>query len=135
MSDTERDLETVLSAYITCALWSSNDYWAEDEDPEPFDSWASRDDIAAESVQSMREDCAAMIDGAKDVVGSEWWDDEQFGHDFWLTRNRHGAGFWDRHYGDERGSLEDAAGDKLTKMAHIYGESDLYTGDDGKVYV
>jgi hypothetical protein len=51
----------------------------------------------------------------------------QIGHDFWLTRNRHGAGFWDRGLGD--------LGDKLTAAAHTYGESNLYVGDDGQVYV
>lgn len=39
---------------------------------------------------------------------------EQCGHDFILTRNGHGAGFWDRGYG--------AAGDRLTSAAKAYGE-------------
>ena len=54
-------------------------------------------------------------------------DPGQIGHDFWLTRNRHGAGFWDRGLGD--------VGDRLTKAAHAFGESDLYVGDDGNLYV
>ena len=51
----------------------------------------------------------------------------QLGHDIWLTRNRHGVGFWDRGLGD--------LGDKLTKAAHTLGESCVYLGDDGKVWV
>ena len=51
----------------------------------------------------------------------------QAGHDFWLTRNRHGAGFWDRGLGER--------GQRLTDAAHVYGESYLSIGDDGKVYV
>lgn len=40
--------------------------------------------------------------------------DASLGHDFWLTRNRHGAGFWDR------GMKE--LGEHLTDAAHAYGE-------------
>ena len=44
---------------------------------------------------------------------------EQGGHDFALTRNHHGAGFWDRGMGD--------LGDRLTDACRPYGESDAYT--------
>jgi len=40
----------------------------------------------------------------------------QLGHDLWLTRNRHGAGFWDRP-----DIYEDKA-DKLTEFAVSLGE-------------
>lgn len=39
---------------------------------------------------------------------------ENAGSDFFLTRERHGAGFWDRGLGD--------VGKRLTKAAHSYGE-------------
>lgn len=42
--------------------------------------------------------------------------------DFWLTRNRHGAGFWDRGAGD--------VGKRLTQAAHGFGEQDVV--DTGK---
>ena len=51
---------------------------------------------------------------------------ESFAYDYWLTRNRHGAGFWDR-------GLE-ALGDKLSDMAKIQGSVDAYCGDDGLIY-
>ena len=38
------------------------------------------------------------------------------GHDFYLTRNRHGAGFWDGDYEKEKG-------ERLTEAAHAYGET------------
>jgi hypothetical protein len=46
---------------------------------------------------------------------------EQAGHDFALTRNHHGAGFWDRGLGD--------VGDRLTEIAHGYGESNAWITD------
>ncbi len=58
---------------------------------------------------------------AADIVGRL----EEAGHDFWLTRNGHGAGFFDGAWGK--------AGDRLTKAAHTWGEVYLYV-DGGKIY-
>ena len=51
----------------------------------------------------------------------------QAGHDFWLTRNGHGAGFWD---GDWSAPYDDT----LTEASKNYGQFDTYLGDDGKIY-
>ena len=75
--------------------------------------WASIDDagdplegynVAPEALETMRQD-----------------------HDFWLTRNKHGAGFWDGDWAPE-------VGKRLTDAAHAYGSCDLYVGDDGMVH-
>ena len=50
----------------------------------------------------------------------------QVGHDFYLTRNRHGAGFWDRGLGER--------GDWLTKMSRPFGTQVAYV-HSGVVYV
>ena len=49
------------------------------------------------------------------------------GHDFWLTRNGHGAGFWD-------GDWPLPYADLLDKAAQAAGTCDLYVGDDGMIY-
>ena len=51
-----------------------------------------------------------------------WTVYEQHGHDFALTRNGHGTGFWDRGYG--------VVGGRLTEAAQAYGEHSVLT-DDG----
>jgi hypothetical protein len=51
----------------------------------------------------------------------------QLGHDFWLTRNNHGAGFWDRGLGE--------IGEKLTEIAQSFKECHVEQGDDGFLYV
>ena len=48
------------------------------------------------------------------------YDFGQAGHDFALTRNRHGAGFWDRGIDQ---------GDELTAMAQSEGSATIYVGD------
>lgn len=55
------------------------------------------------------------------------YDEHQAGIDFWLTRNGHGAGFWDRDLGE--------IGDKLTAAAETYRELGVYLGDDEQVHL
>jgi hypothetical protein len=126
------DTNSFLRGYITCALWSSND-----DDGEPLDACFDDSDIAPETLASMREDCEDFIEAnAIDLKayaftlgqqpGTVHDSAERAGHDFWLTRNGHGAGFWDRGLG--------ALGNRLSDAAKVYGSTDLYVGDDGKVH-
>jgi len=90
--------------------------------------------MAPETLQLIKNDCrdfignaAGLLDEAVTRVG---YDAERAGHDFWLTRNGHGAGFWCR---DE---LEDGGlGDKLTAIVAWFHGVGLYTGDDGLAYL
>ena len=132
-----RDFDDALRQYLETALWSSScNGQAEHDDCRGTDCDASLeylnygvDDLPAATHASMWEDLAGFINGALETDPDifDGIDAGQVGHDFWLTRNHHGAGFWDRGLGER--------GDILTKLAHPYGESDLYVGDDGKVYV
>ena len=119
-------LEAFTAAYIECALWSSTDE-SDESGGEPLDQNYGPEDIAPATLDAMRAECRAFLDAcaAKGIDVAEL-DSEQTGHDFWLTRNRHGAGFWDRGMGD--------LGRTLTDIAHAAGGADLYVGDDGKVY-
>ncbi len=85
-------------------------------------------DIAPETRAQAREDVSDFV-GLLQREGVNWQDamsPEQFGHDFWLTRNRHGAGFWDRGL--------DELGEMLTKRAGTFGAVDMYVGADGHIY-
>jgi hypothetical protein len=126
-------LESFLRGYIACALWSSTDDDGEPLDANGRNAW----DIADRTLAEMRADCTAFI--ASNVVdlnayaftlgqqpGTVHDAAERAGHDFWLTRNGHGAGFWDRGLG--------ALGERLTNAASGYRAIDLFIGDDGKVY-
>lgn len=107
-------------AYIECALWSSTD-----DDGTPLDQSGAT--LAPEARETMAQDVYDFLRGVwDDGIDLSALEPEQIGHDFWLTRNRHGAGFWDRGLGE--------LGDTLTDIAHAYGECDLYIGDDGLIY-
>lgn len=139
---TAEDRETFIRGYVECALWSESigeDFakqWVRDHpnesEPAPDVSLESfgftADDITAEALDSIEWDCNEFISGAiRDVLAyTRERSYRDAGHDFWLTRNGHGAGFWDRGLGE--------LGDRLTAEAKPYSEANLYVGDDGKVY-
>lgn len=118
-------IETMLASYIECALWSSHDN-ADDNGGEPLDANYGPDDISDKSRAKMRRDCADFIRYNRADIGDKY---DQAGHDFWLTRNRHGAGFWDRGHG-----FWPNDGEGLTESAHGFGETSLVIGDDGKIH-
>jgi hypothetical protein len=119
--------ELFIASYIECALWSSSN-----DEGESLDQIYDATDIAPESKAKMIQDCVDFFECAEvsellDDAFFEGYHTEQAGHDFWLTRNRHGAGFWDRGIGE--------LGDKLTTIAQGFGSSDLMVGDDNLLYI
>jgi len=80
------------------------------------------------SKRKMAKDCRAFL---KDVeaagCGTEGWTAEGAGHDFFLTRNGHGAGFWDRYWNETELC---ARGDALSDLCKPYGETyeEVYKG-------
>lgn len=107
-------------AYLDCALWASVG-----DDGEPLDSGNGRPTLWGDGVLLDLRFQARLFWDAN--VGDVWSEPERAGHDFWLTRNGHGAGFWD-------GDWPDAVGDRLTKASEAFGSCDLYVGDDGRLY-
>ena len=83
---------------IIAALWSSVDV----ETREPFDAANyTADDIATETAARLREEFDDFLEANNATIARirekhPRCTPAQVGHDFWLTRNRHGAGFWDR---------------------------------------
>jgi hypothetical protein len=59
------------------------------------------------------------------------YDREAAGRDFWYTRNGHGVGFWDRGFKGRAGAIAQ----RLSDSASAFRESDIYRGDDSRVYV
>ena len=115
-------LDAFTTAYVECALWSSTD-----GDATPLDdSTYGRDCLDAATLCEMIADCAAFqLEHGAELAEQD--NPSRAGHDLWLTRNRHGAGFWD-------GDWPEAIGRRLTDAAHAYGEYTLYVGDDGMIY-
>jgi hypothetical protein len=103
-----RNIDTILRHYLVCAVWTGTD-----NDGEPLGStgWTV-DDIHESSIDKARLDIERFVSLAGDML--DGLSDETIGHDFWLTRNRHGTGFWDRGLGD--------VGNRLSKIARWFGD-------------
>lgn len=125
MNDT-RDMDVIVRQALVTLLWSTPHYGDDGEASGCLDATYGVDDIVNDDEMStFREQVQSFVtDNATDLHGI---DDEQVGHDFVLTRNGHGAGFWDRGHGER--------GDRLTAACKPYGELDAYVGDDGRVYL
>jgi len=106
--------------------------------PEPIDSNYSERDLAPATLAKMSADCEAFQAQAGEIIsaaietgavkcGPDFNERERAAHDFWLTRNGHGAGFWD-------GDWPEPMAAQLTEIAHSFGACDLYAGDDGLLY-
>jgi len=130
-----KTLEAFTAAYIGAALWSSID-----DDGEPLDAGRDDSDIASAAIEIMKADCAAFYSAnsahihcddaplASDFEGSiAAREAAMAGHDFWLTRCGHGAGFWDGDWPEPHATALDNA-------SKAFGNVDLYVGDDGKIY-
>ena len=118
------ELDAAVRAYLECALWSSVDI---ETDKSWLDSAYTTDDIADTSVMAAVATIAQFYADNLDDIRTAGITPEMIGHDIWLTRNRHGAGFWDRDLGE--------LGQRLTDAAHLLGECDVYTDDNGQLVI
>jgi hypothetical protein len=112
------NLDDFTRAYIECALWSSTEITQDGDMGEPLDRNYGPEHLTLKTLKEMIADCRAFQADNADCLMLSDLDPKQAGHDFWLTRNGHGAGFWDRGLGE--------VGDELTKAAKAYGSVDLY---------
>lgn len=121
------NLDPFTRAYIECALWSS--YTGGDDSDTGvcghLDEKYDIQDLSEEAHQLMCADCFHFQRENDELISAN---PSQAGHDFWLTRNHHGSGFWDDGWSKE-------VGKKLTEACESYKECDLYVGDNGQIYV
>jgi len=101
-----------LRQYISTALWSSADL-----DGEPIETNYTADDIEPISLARMESDLGKILFIVHKLLPDI--DDTDVAHDFWLSRNGHGSGFFDgfKQYGRYC--------DVLQEIAHLFGEQSL----------
>lgn len=125
------------AAYIKTMLWITNDNSDPDTGGDPLDEnfdgkpgefgpgvW---DSIIDECAKFQKENAVDLAcEGV--TYGPDYGQEGRAGHDFFLTRCGHGAGFWDGDWPKEEGK-------RLTEASQRYGEIYVYVGDDGKLYI
>lgn len=85
-------------------------------------------ELHPDTEEDLRADCRSFWRRFGAFVLAAGADPEQAGHDFWLTRNEHGTGFWDRP------EIYAPYTNMLAKGAECYGEFETYLGYDGFVH-
>ena len=114
-------LTQFVTGYLEAALWASSD------EKGPLDDQYKQSDFSKDAIEKAISDCGQFMKKNRKDLEATGVDDWENGKDFWLTRNGHGSGFWDRGNGE--------VGDRLTEAAHGFGETYVYAGDDGKLYL
>ncbi len=128
-----RALDEFTHAYIEAALFTESA-----ESPpsggQPLDKNYGESDITDESLAVIDAQCEKFQQLYGDVIDAatcrqgQYSNREMAGHDFWMTRNGHGVGFWDGDW-----SPQDLA-DQLDEGAKKFGEAHLDVGDDGAIH-
>lgn len=131
------ELREFFRGYVTAMLWA-NLTWGTESGNEPEGFSETDVELSPSDLVSLADDALSFVSSAaEDLLGyvdmididpqyGTAWD--YAGHDFALTRNHHGAGFWNRGLGD--------LGERLTAWAHTYGEAHIWASvTDGKLEV
>ena len=122
------------AGYLEAALWSSMD-GSTPQGGEPLDKNYEFSDIASDSLHQMVTDCKLFQEKFGHLITEENETKSRrectvqayAGHDFWLTREGHGCGFWD-------GDWEKKVGLILTEASKGFKPVDLYVGDDNLIH-
>lgn len=123
---TESQFSDFLAGYVDALFWSStDDVEGETVNLDGYQTSTQADDKCLADCRAFFEANYSHLALAAEVDGYGWG---RAGHDFALTRNGHGAGYWD-------GDLPDHISEPLTAAAHDAGECWPYIGDDGQAYI
>lgn len=114
--------------YITAALWTFDENAPSGEYSTSGRPETLYDQMHDLTVGKMLTDCLRFQVEQAGHLRLSGMRDSEAGHCFWITRNRHGSGFWDS-------DIPETQREALTEAAHKFGECGLYTGDDGKIHI
>ena len=107
--------EEVLTSYLETLLWSE------------FIDENTIYDFCDESKQKAKLEIALFMEeinkSKKAIKEANRYTAESLGHNFLLSRNHHGAGFFDEN------------NDTLQSLSNKFAECNAYVGDDNKIYI
>jgi len=102
---------------------------------EPLDKYFEYSDFTEAALRKAETEVSAWFKYLEDrrlyARALEYTDDGHIAHDFWLTRNRHGAGYFDGDYEDYVGQ-NNSVGDRITKLVkQCYRNQHVCINEDG----
>lgn len=114
-------MEVAEKGMLAAALWTMCDGGGN-----PVADDLTIDAFDPQTRSELRGDLHAFVMSNVDDIAESGLDSEQIGHDFWMTRQHHGVGFWDRGLGE--------VGTRLTEACHPFGEVYLERSENSVVY-
>ena len=120
------NLKEFTSAYIEAL------YFTDIDNPDQSDIEGDSE-LAPDTLLDIQADCRSFWRRFGCYITTETCSDAfrdsvtQAGHDFHMTRNGHGVGFWEDEW-------PGAYREMLTNGANGYGPFEVYQGDDGLIY-
>ena len=111
-------MNDALQTYLETAIWASTNEEGESLEYLNFDP----DSFSTEARKTASKELEDFLDSALEIKNADSLSDEELAHNFWLLRNRHGAGFWDLGLGE--------LGDQLHALAVSFGTSDVYVNGE-----
>ena len=114
-----------LSAYLATASWADGEIVNPEEEPTEFSP--SEVAVTSEMLTGLIDFLAEVYShfGAEFHLSTNGQGMQWLAHNFWLTRNGHGAGFWDTTHPQK---------DLLTTIAKTQGSAYFSRSRDGKMY-
>lgn len=112
------ELDQFKQAYTTCLLWAEVD-----DNDEPLDYNYDESEFSPALQAQIDSDCNQFFTANYEMIKSNI---SNAGCDFWLTRNGHGAGFWDGDWPEH--------GEQLTAACKEFKEVCIYIGEDNLIY-
>ncbi|MBP7280327.1 MAG: hypothetical protein KBA66_02035 [Leptospiraceae bacterium] len=138
------DINEVMKHYLLCAIWTEEEQMSEMEEKEIADFYGESEEITKlvprneMNIENFSDDSKIKafedirkflsIDGVQEAIEKQNIPNDMLGHDLWLTRNSHGAGFWDRGYDKKISNL-------LTNAALSLGRCEVEAGDEGWLHL
>lgn len=126
-SDKE-DLEMFVDGYIEAMLFAetaTNSYGEDIDNLSEYDlSFTAKEEVhkTCELFLGLNSEKVSLA-----IASSDNYDYTMAGRDFWLTRQGHGAGFWDRDLG--------LIGDDLSDAARSFGECHVFIDEKDEIGV
>tara|TARA_B100001778_G_scaffold334952_2_gene349481 strand:- start:10667 stop:11071 length:405 start_codon:yes stop_codon:yes gene_type:complete len=130
------NMTTGLESFVRSYLGTAVEDFGITQRDEGNDVYLDTDDLDPDALAKMTADATVFWNRngpyilAREEFNNrgEWDIADRAAHDFYLTRNGHGEGFWSRE------ELWGPYTERFTKDSEWFGTTDLTLGDDGKVY-
>lgn len=122
---TDRELNEILEGYLDAVIFTEEERIEEECGDEECDMRIENveEESKSKSLQDIKKFIDSCLVGVKEVITKKGY--AQLGHDIHLSRNGHGAGFFDRDYEFK---------DELQKCAESLGETYVFY-ENGKIYI